>query len=151
MSEQLYSLCYISRNAIENQGIFELSQEIQAILKTARKRNSERQITGALVYSAGYFAQVLEGPLNEIEMTFERIQCDPRHRDVKILQYHPLEERRFSDWSMAFAGLDPDGLECVPIGSALGDPGKAAAGPEALDLIAVLRGLIARNEMNGVR
>jgi hypothetical protein len=149
MSEQLYSLCYISRNAIDNHDIVELSREIEAILRTARKSNAERKITGALVYSAGHFAQVLEGPLNEVEMTFERIQCDPRHRDVNILQLHPLEERRFSDWSMAFAGFDPDGLERARIDAALGDRGKAVTGPEALDFIAVLRGIIARNEIHG--
>jgi len=149
MPEQLYTLCYFSRNAIDPRDIHELTREIEAILKTARQSNAQRQITGALLYTAGCFAQVLEGPLSEVETTFERIQFDPRHRDIKILHFHPIEQRSFGDWSMAFAGLDPDAPECARIDEALADPGKIAAGPEGLDFITVLRSLIARNEVQG--
>jgi hypothetical protein len=150
MSEKLYTLSYFSRNAIGQQDITELTQEIEAILKTARKSNALRQITGALLYSSGCFAQVLEGPLSEVETTFERIQLDPRHREIKILQFNPLERRSFGDWSMAFAGIDPDAPERARIDEAFADPGKIVAGPEGLDFIAVLRDLIVRHEIHGV-
>jgi len=149
MSEQLYTLCYVSRNAIDHQEIGELHREIEAILRTARQINAQRQITGALLYTAGYFAQVLEGPLSAVETIFERIQFDPRHRDIQILQFHPLDRRSFGDWSMAFAGADPDAPERVRIDEALADPGEIVAGPEGLDFITALRCLIARNEITG--
>jgi hypothetical protein len=150
MSDQLYTLSYFSRNAIENQDIAELNHEITAILATARRANAQRDITGALLYSAGCFAQVLEGPLNEVETLFERIQLDPRHRDVKVLQFHPLEKRNFADWSMAFAGLEAELPIQDSINEALADPDKIVAGPDGLDFIAILHDLINRHEVHQV-
>lgn len=150
MSEPLYTLSYFSRNVIENQDVAEVTREIEAILVTARRSNAARGITGALLYSAGCFAQVLEGPLSEVEALFERIQLDPRHRDVKVLQFHPLDRRSFGDWSMAFAGLDSDSPERTKIEAALVDPGKIEAEMEGLDFIAVLRDLIMRHDIHQV-
>jgi hypothetical protein len=150
MSEPLYTLAYFSRNAVDHQDIAELTREIEAILTTARRNNAQRGVTGALLYSAGCFAQVLEGPIGEVERTFEQIQLDPRHRDVRVLQFHPLAQRSFGDWSMAFAGIDPDAPERARLDAALADPGKIVAGPEGLDYVAVLRDLIARHELHRV-
>jgi hypothetical protein len=150
MSDQLFTLAYFSRNAIDNQDVGELTREIDAILLTARRSNAQRGITGALLYSAGCFAQVLEGPLSEVESTFERIQLDPRHRGVKVLQFHPLERRSFADWSMAFAGIDPDAPERARIDAALADPGEIVAGQDGRDFITILRDLIARHELHKV-
>jgi hypothetical protein len=150
MSDQLYTLSYFSRNAIDNQDIVELNHEIEAILATARRSNAQRDITGALLYSAGCFAQVLEGPLNEVEILFERIQLDPRHRDVKVLQFHPLEKRNFAGWSMAFAGMEPELPAHARIDAVLADPNKIVAGPDGLDFIAILHDIISRHELHQV-
>jgi hypothetical protein len=150
MTDDLYSLSYFSRNAIATKGTAALSGEIEEILKTARASNAQRGVTGALLYSAGCFAQVLEGPLAEVETIFERIQLDPRHRDVRVLQFHPVERRSFAQWSMAFAGIDPDAPERAKIDAALSDPGKIDAGPEGLDLVAILHDLIARHDLHKV-
>ena len=148
MPELLYTLSYVSRNAIDNQDVAEVAQEIEAILAIARHKNAERGITGALLYSAGCFAQVLEGPLSQVETTFERIQLDPRHRDVQVLHFHPMAERSFGDWSMAFAGMKSDASENAKIDAAPANPESIVARPDALDFIAVLRDLIARHEMH---
>lgn len=150
MSEQLYTISYFSRNAIPSHDIAGLTQEISAILTTSRRNNVLRGITGALLYSAGCFAQVLEGPLSEVETTFERVQLDPRHRDVKVLQFHPLDHRSFGDWSMAFAGIDPDAPERARFDDALADSRNIIAEIEGLDVIAVLRDLMARHEIHRV-
>lgn len=150
MSEALYTLAYFSRNSIDNQDLPALHREIEAILHTARESNRQRGITGALLYSSGCFAQVLEGPLDEVESTFERIQLDPRHRDVALIQHQPIATRSFGDWSMAFAGIDPDAPERAKIDEVLTNPDKIGAGADGLDFISVLRDLIGRHELHQV-
>ena len=63
---------------------------------------------GQLLFSADGFVQVLEGPTEAVERTFERIECDPRHAHVVILEAGPAAAREFQNWSMAYAGRDAD-------------------------------------------
>ena len=107
MPEELHRLVYCSRANLggtpEQQ-----RQDIAAILDAARRNNARFDITGALLFSRGFFAQTLEGPLPAIERIFERIQRDQRHRDVTILQIERSSRRVFGEWTMAFAG-EPEG------------------------------------------
>ncbi|HEY0418543.1 MAG TPA: BLUF domain-containing protein, partial [Acetobacteraceae bacterium] len=82
--------------------------ELPRILDAARRWNLAQGITGALLFSADGFVQVLEGPMAAVERTFERIQCDPRHADVVVLEAGTLPARDFAGWSMAYAGRRPD-------------------------------------------
>jgi hypothetical protein len=72
------------------------------ILRSSRRNNPQVGVTGALVYSARRFAQVLEGPAAEVEAVFERIQCDPRHDNITVLEVSSPAARAFAGWSMAF-------------------------------------------------
>jgi blue light- and temperature-responsive anti-repressor len=135
----LHRLVYLSRNRIAGGAI---DAEIAAILATARRNNARHGVTGALLFSAGTFAQVLEGPLAAIERIFERIQCDARHDDVIVLQIAPIKRRAFPDWSMAFAGTAASAA--TPSGKALA---RALSGAEAnagTDIVAALRELVQR-------
>ena len=76
------------------------------VLAAATRNNPALDITGALLYSGGYFCQAIEGPVDNIEELFEAIQMDDRHCEVTVLHFEPIEERGFSDWSMAFAGIE---------------------------------------------
>ena len=104
MHEPLYSLAYFSRNRITG-GSVELQRQILQILDSARRRNAACGVTGALLFSNGCFAQVLEGPRDDVEAVFETIQCDVRHSDVTVLHLHPVAQRSFGAWSMAFSGI----------------------------------------------
>lgn len=103
MPEPLYRLVYISRNQIvgDDQTVH---QQIEQILQKAREKNPLANITGALMFNAGCFAQILEGSHDEIQATFERIQCDPKHSQVIVLSFEPTEQRLFANWSMAYQG-----------------------------------------------
>jgi hypothetical protein len=105
MSDPLYSLAYFSRNALEGQGPV-VQTQIAQILASARRNNAAVEVTGALLFSDGCFAQVLEGRRSDVESVFENIQCDPRHCDVTILHLHEVERRSFGEWSMAFGGIE---------------------------------------------
>jgi blue light- and temperature-responsive anti-repressor len=109
MANALYRLIYCSRNVIPQvvPGASDrdvLEQELRNILATARRNNHAENVTGALLFTASGFAQVLEGPREVVERTFERIGVDPRHSDVTVLSFTPTERRSFPDWSMGFCG-----------------------------------------------
>lgn len=81
-----------------------LESEIQKILVVSRRNNSLAGVTGALLFNSSCFAQVIEGPGQAVEQTFERIQRDPRHCDITVLEMAETETREFPTWSMGFAG-----------------------------------------------
>jgi hypothetical protein len=103
MTQGLHRLVYYSRNRIEG-GPEALSEAITAILGASRRNNGRTDVTGALMFNAGCFAQVLEGPGATVETIFERIQQDDRHGDVSLLAFDPVEARAFATWSMGFVG-----------------------------------------------
>lgn len=102
---QLYNLAYISKNTISGTED-EIKQEINDILAAAHRNNPKLDVTGALLYSGGYFCQVIEGPEDVLEELFETIQMDARHGEVTVLQFEPIEERGFLNWAMALAGIE---------------------------------------------
>ena len=106
-NDTLYHLVYVSRNEIEG-SIENVYQEIDNILTTARENNAAKDITGALLFNDGCFAQVLEGPREEVEDLFEDIQGDSRHSNAMVLSCKPIEERSFREWTMAYRGTDSD-------------------------------------------
>jgi len=103
MDKHLHRLVYCSRNRIQGSDA-EIQAELESILASARKNNSVLEITGALLYNLGNFAQVLEGPLPAIERIFEVIQRDPRHSEVTVVYSGAAPARDFPEWSMAFIG-----------------------------------------------
>lgn len=106
----LYRLVYASKNLLQGSDISKRDAVAQ-ILAASQSNNAKVGVTGALMFNGGAFAQVLEGPRRGVEVTFERIQQDPRHGDVTVLQCGPVEQRAFSSWSMAFVGQSPKGRE----------------------------------------
>jgi hypothetical protein len=50
------------------------------------------------------FAQILEGPPDAIAELKRCIQADNRHSDIRTIEIGQLKTRRFSDWSLAYAG-----------------------------------------------
>ena len=75
-------------------------EELLAILKKSKANNPKSGVTGALCFSEGIFLQVLEGGRNAVSQLYNRIASDSRHRDVVLLNYDEIEERRFAGWSM---------------------------------------------------
>jgi hypothetical protein len=103
----LYNLAYISKNAIKGDPD-QTREQIQKILTAAHKNNPSKEITGALLYSGGYFCQVIEGSEKNIKELFEKIDRDPRHGNVTILHFEPVKSRNFGEWAMALAGIEED-------------------------------------------
>jgi hypothetical protein len=82
------------------------AQDITDILTTARKFNTEQDITGMLLYRTGYFIQALEGEEDRVKALYQKIARDPRHRNVLMIYNGSITERSFTNWSMGFKNLD---------------------------------------------
>ena len=93
----IYCLCYISKkkNHLKN-------NDIQNIVSYSQDNNAAKQITGVLISYKEHFLQYLEGDSIEVYALFDKIKNDSRHSEIHMLQYSPLKNRLFSDWSMAY-------------------------------------------------
>ncbi|MES2945556.1 MAG: BLUF domain-containing protein [Pseudomonadota bacterium] len=72
----------------------------EAILLQSRSHNPACGITGILCYGGGIFLQALEGGRNQVSELYGHIQKDPRHKEVVLLLYEEITERRFGGWTM---------------------------------------------------
>ncbi|MDP4006727.1 BLUF domain-containing protein [Methylobacterium sp. NEAU K] len=139
----LYRLVYASKNLLQGSEA-EITSAVRQILDASRRNNADVSVTGALMFNTGAFAQVLEGPRRGVEATFERIQRDPRHSDVTVLQCGPTECRGFANWSMAFVGQSSRGQARFS-----GLAAESGFDPARLDgdsVFAMLHGLVLEEE-----
>jgi hypothetical protein len=77
---------------------------MEQIVATAHARNPTVGLTGALLFTGTYFAQVLEGEAAAVDSMVEKVRNDPRHCQLMIADRSPLEQRQFPDWNMAYFG-----------------------------------------------
>lgn len=78
---------------------------IESILAQARQHNPASGITGILCYGGGIFLQAIEGGRMQVSELFGHILADPRHKDVALLHYEEILERRFGGWTMGQVNL----------------------------------------------
>lgn len=78
---------------------------LEAILAQSRSRNPELGITGLLCQSGDIFMQVLEGGRLAVNGLYNQIVRDARHKDVVVLHYEEIAERRFAAWTMGQVNL----------------------------------------------
>ena len=90
----LVRLLYASR-AVEPQ-----PNVIESILAQSRQFNPSTGITGILVYGGGIFLQAIEGGREAVSDLYGHIQKDERHKQVVLLHYEEISERRFGGWTM---------------------------------------------------
>lgn len=143
MHDDLHRLVYYSRNRLTGSQA-EIGAHIQQILEASRRNNAPVGITGALMFNAGCFGQVLEGRRDTLESTFERIQQDDRHGDVSLLAFEEIAARSFGHWSMGFVGArqaDADTFAGVARDSGF-DPSHASGD----EMLATLRTLALEDE-----
>jgi hypothetical protein len=91
----LVRLLYASRLADT-----ESATATESILAQSRSHNPASGITGILCYGGGIFLQALEGGRQQVSALYGHIQKDVRHKDVVLLHYEEIMERRFGGWTM---------------------------------------------------
>ena len=96
----LVRLLYVSR-AVDPED----TKAIQSILDSARDHNLSNGITGILCYGGGIYLQAIEGGRMQVNELYGHIVRDNRHKDVALLHYEEITERRFSGWTMGQVNL----------------------------------------------
>lgn len=131
----LSRLLYVSRCALRQTGA-DREAHVRAMAAEAASRNAAAQLTGCLLHLDDTFVQVLEGSMVEVERIFEKICCDFRHTEVKLIDLAPTSERIFADWSL---GL-------------LQDPGRSASAlRDQLEDVRFLAGINASEAIDQMR
>ena len=76
--------------------------ELAEVLAISRRNNARTGVTGLLIYSNGFFLQVLEGLDHQVDQTFDRIRRDIRHCACQLVQEKTIFEPDFGEWKMGF-------------------------------------------------
>lgn len=87
--------------------------DLLRLLEESKAWNTTHGVTGMLLYitgeiaqyKQGRFIQALEGTEEEIRSLFEKIQHDPRHHDIILLNEGPIFQRNFETWLMGFKSM----------------------------------------------
>lgn len=95
------SLIYVSRSRLD---LPSQAGEIDRIVSHSIARNTPLGVRGALIFTERHFAQILEGPPDALAGLMDRIQHDPRHEAVTVIENKPIDGYRFPDWSLAYWG-----------------------------------------------
>ena len=96
----LVRLLYVSRALDPND-----AQATQSIFDYAREHNMSNGITGILCYGGGIYLQAIEGGRKPVNELYGHIVRDQRHKDVVLLDYEEITERRFGGWTMGQVNL----------------------------------------------
>jgi len=142
--KQIYRILYCSLNTLHG-STEQQSVEVEKILASSRRNNARNEITGALLFNSGHWAQVLEGPPAAVEQTFEKIQQDMRHSEISVLECGLVPNRDFPSWSMAHAvsnQVAEPAFEFLNLPNALHNPTSAGA-----EIGALLRTLVTQDEI----
>ena len=139
-SNDLESIVYVS-----SAGKLLNFDDIENLLKPARLRNQEYGITGVLLYIGGNFMQYLEGPANSLDVIYRIIEEDDHHNGIIQISREAIEERQFSDWSMAFQTRNTEGFVGAPSDRKLIDMIMNAPAEEPNTAQIVLRGFWERS------
>ncbi len=101
---RLTRLVYFSRNKLDtSRGA--LADRVSEILAVSVANNRAADISGGLIFNGEYFLQALEGDAVAVQETVARIERDPRHSDICVIDTKSAGARRFGYWWMAAAGL----------------------------------------------
>ncbi len=82
--------------------------DLDDILAVSARNNAGRapddsdRVTGMLLYAGGNFMQILEGGQAAVDATYQRVEKDPRHKDIFVIERGPVERRDFAAWHMGF-------------------------------------------------
>ncbi|WP_050630800.1 BLUF domain-containing protein [Bradyrhizobium viridifuturi] len=148
MSLTEHALIYVSRS---NSNVHDssASEIIRSILAQSRAKNARLGVTGALLFSQGYFCQVLEGERAAVEEIFGAIESDPRHRNITLLTFRPSTPRRFPDWSMAYAGSTAGPVWTRKMEGLLANPSEIDSDQLGRELLVLMTDLVRQQDLDG--
>ncbi len=82
--------------------------QIDEIVAASKKENEDLSLTGILLTSGNFMVQLIEGKLETVKATYEKILKDPRHVNPRTILTHYSQRRLFPESSMSLM-KDPTG------------------------------------------
>ena len=107
----MFELLYTS---VSPKGMSE--SNLKDMLVRARLKNQKLGITGMMLYHDREILQILEGEKSIVQEMFQTISEDIRHTSVEVFYQGEIENRAFSDWSMAFKSIDKSMINTITAG-----------------------------------
>lgn len=80
-------------------------EELEELLRKAKIKNKQRDLTGLLIVKGRTFLQCLEGEKEKVLKVYNRILEDERHENVIELIEEDTETRLFPTWEMGYRNL----------------------------------------------
>lgn len=80
--------------------------DLNALSQVAHANNKKNNLSGMLAFDRKYFIQAIEGERKRVCKLLGNLYADPRHTEVVLLDFSPIEKREFGLWSMQFVPLD---------------------------------------------
>ena len=106
---KLVQLVYISRSNLPEMGRNDIiAPQVAHILSKSRRNNRAKRIVGALYYGNGFFYQCLEGEEKDLLALYETLKTDPRHTDLLIVSFKPVDQKSFGEWEMKYVPAEKD-------------------------------------------
>jgi len=96
-SPSMHLIIYISDYTGSGESI---EKDLNQISASAKKRNPELEITGALFYHKQKFLQVIEGKQEPLKNLLNILEKDSRHKNISTIIDDQISERAFNDWNM---------------------------------------------------
>lgn len=90
-------MLYVSRKQMDTGD----HDAVEALVRQAAANNARDRITGLLTWSDDAFLQVIEGPRSALCELLWRLQADPRHDGVLLIEFRPAAGRITQTWSLA--------------------------------------------------
>lgn len=80
-------------------------EELEELLRKAKIKNKQEDLTGLLIVKGRTFLQCLEGEKEKVLKVYNRILEDERHENVIELIEEDTETRLFPTWKMGYRNL----------------------------------------------
>ncbi|GAB2692152.1 hypothetical protein GCM10027037_14390 [Mucilaginibacter koreensis] len=85
--------------------------ELISLLQISRSKNTQKGLTGMLLYSEGTFIQLLEGDESQLASTYRSIESDKRHYNIIKMLEGESSSRHFPEWTMGFKSANAEEME----------------------------------------
>ena len=98
----LERLVYVSTAALRR----DLEVQASRIAAEVEARNFADGVAGALLGHDGHFVQALEGERPALDRLLKRLEADPRHYDLVLVDRWRVDEPLFDGWGMGAVAMD---------------------------------------------
>lgn len=76
--------------------------DIESMMAAAQANNPRLGLSGVLCFNRKFFLQCLEGPREQVNLMYNKIVADTRHRHVTLVAYAEIDQRFFGQWAMKY-------------------------------------------------